>query len=551
MIQRLLRFPENEAVMRKELIIDSFAGAGGVSIAIENVFGRSPDIAINHNKIALKTHAMNHPSTRHVQENIWKVSPLKVTQGQPVGLFWASPDCTHFSKAKGGKPVKQRRRGLANIVIKWAKETSPRVIGLENVQEFQTWGPVMILRDASGKPILAKDGKPQYIPDKSRAGEYFRGWKASLASLGYQVEHRILNAADFGAPTTRERFFLIARRDGRAIRWPEPSHGPGRPLPWRSAAECIDFDEACPSIFDRKKPLADATLRRIALGVFRYVIEDQQRFIIKYHGEKRAGGFRGQGLGDPLQTVDTSNRFGIVTPSIVQVNHGGKGLRGQKVKKPLPTLTRKHGFALVAPTLMTNYTQHRGRKVKEPLPTQTTKPHHYKVYSLLKHYTGVVGQPMRKPASTVTTKDHHALQAVHLTKFYNTTIGQAMGEPVPVVTSGGNHLGMVAAFMVKYYGTGIGAHLRYPLDTVTTKPRFAVVVVNVDGEEYVIADIGMRMLQPRELARAHDFPEDYFLLGTKEQQVAMIGNSVPWRPAAALLRENFQEELNVYEEAVA
>ncbi len=518
MIQRVLRFPERPAVMERELIIDSFAGAGGVSIAIEKVFGRSPDIAINHNKIALDTHALNHPGTRHVRENIWKVSPLKVTKGEPVGLFWASPDCTHFSKAKGGKPVKQRRRGLANIVIKWAKETSPRVIGLENVQEFQTWGPVMILRDGRGKPILAKDGKPQYIPDKTQAGEYFRSWKASLVRMGYQVEHRMMNAADFGAPTTRERFFLIARRDGRAIHWPEPSHGVGRPLPWRSAAECIDFGEACPSIFDRKKPLADATLRRIALGVMRYVIEDPERFIIKYHGEK-SGEFRGQDIGRPLQTVDTSNRFGIVTPSIVQVNHGGKGLRGQKVKWPIQT--------------------------------QTTKPHHYKVYSLLKHYTGVVGQPLRRPTATATTKDHQALQGVHLTKFYNTNIGQALGEPVPVVTSGGNHLGMVAAFMVKYYGTAIGAHLRYPMDTVTTKPRFAVVVVNVDREEYVIADIGMRMLQPRELARAHDFPEDYFLLGTKEQQVAMIGNSVPWRPAAALLQANFQLELNNYEEAVA
>ncbi len=551
MIQRVLRFPERPAAMEKELIIDSFAGAGGVSIAIEEVFGRSPDIAINHNKIALDTHAINHPSTRHVRENIWKVDPRKVTGGRPVGLFWASPDCTHFSKAKGGKPVKQRRRGLANIVVKWARDTRPRVIGLENVQEFQTWGPVMILRDAQGRPMLSEDGKRQYVPNKARAGEYFSSWKAALTRMGYVVEHRMINAADFGAPTTRERFFLIARRDGLPIKWPEPSHGKGRPLPWRSAAECIDFNDECPSIFDRKKPLAEATLRRIAMGIVRYVLEDPQPFAISFHSGKGRPGFRGQKIHEPLRTLDTSNRFGIITPSIVQVNHGGKGLRGQKVGKPLPTLTGKHGFAVVSPTLMTNYTGHRGRKVTEPLPTQTTSPHHYKVYSLLKHYTGVVGQSLKKPAATITTKDHQALSAVHLTKFYGTAIGQDIADPVPVVTSGGGHIGLVAAFLVKYYGTSIGAHLRYPLDTVTTKPRFAVVVVTIGDQEWVIADIGMRMLQPRELARAHDFPEDYFLLGTKEQQVAMIGNSVPWRPAAALLRENFAQEISTYEQAIA
>lgn len=221
-------------------------------------------------------------------------------------------------------------------------------------------------------------------------------------------------------------------------------------------------------------------------------------------------------------------------------------------------MKRKLLFALIipawlfAPTIMTNNTGTRGRKLTEPLPTQTTTPHHYKAYALLKHYTGVVGQGLRKPAGTVTTIDHHALEVVHLTKFRGTSkSGTSARNGVPTLTASGTHVGLVSAFLVKYYGTAIGAHLRYPMDTVTTKERFAIVVVNIDGEEYYIADIGMRMLQPHELAAAHDFPPGYFLLGTKEQQVAMIGNSVPWKPAAALLRANFLDEVNAYEEAVA
>ena len=260
-----------------DLIVDSFAGGGGASTGIEAALGRSPDIAINHSPQAIAMHRANHPETRHLTEDVHDVDPREVCGSRSVGLAWFSPDCTHFSRAKGQKPVKKKIRALAWVVIRWAKRVQPRLIILENVEEFQTWGP------------LAKDGRP----DPARAGETFRAWLAQLVDLGYTVEIRSLVAADYGTPTTRRRLFVIARRDGVQGIWPEPTHGDGRPESWRPASEIIDWSLPCPSIFDRRKPLAEATQRRIAEGIRRFVIEAAEPFIVPLTHQ---GGFRGRGV---------------------------------------------------------------------------------------------------------------------------------------------------------------------------------------------------------------------------------------------------------------
>lgn len=436
----------------RELIVDNFAGGGGASTGIELATGRSVDIAINHDEAAILMHKTNHPATTHYCENVWDVDPRKATKGQPVGLAWFSPDCKHFSKAKGGKPVEKHIRGLAWIVLKWAGTVRPRVIMLENVEEFQTWGPIR-----KGRPI------------KSKQGETFRMWKSQLESLGYTIEHRELKACDYGAPTTRKRFFLIARCDGKPIRWPEPTHAPadsieaqwGLKEPYRTAGEIIDWSIPCPSIFERSRPLAENTLRRIAKGIEKFVINNPEPFVlskaeqclviptlIQYHTETTKSGVRGQAVNEPINTLDASNRYGLITSFITQMNKSS------------------------------------------------------------------VGQDLRQPLNTV--------------------------------TSGANHFGEVRAFLIKYYGQGIGQSLRQPLDTITSKDRFGIVMVR--GEKYQIVDIGLRMLEPRELFNAQGFPQDYIIdhdyTGKeypKTQQVARCGNAVPPPFAKALVETNLPE----------
>lgn len=400
-----------------ELVIDLFAGGGGASTGIEQALGRHVDIAVNHDPEAVSLHQANHPQTRHFVSDVFEVDPVAVCDGQPVGLLWASPDCKHFSKAKGGKPVSKKIRGLAWVVVKWAKLVRPRVICLENVEEFQTWGP------------LADDGRP--CPD--RKGSTFKRWKTQLENLGYAVEHRELRACDYGAPTIRKRLFLVARCDGQPIVWPEPTHGAGR-KPWRTAAECIDWSLPCPSIFERDRPLAEATLRRIAHGIKRYVLEAARPFIV------------------PIQNT-------------------GWGDRPRDIDKPAPTVTgsTKGGtFALAVPTLAT-------------------------------------------------------------------------------VSAQGFHHAEVRALLIKWYGQG-GQHQdpREPLHTIPTRDRFGIVTVH--GEAYVIADIGMRMLQPRELYRAQGFPDSYQIdrgadgrTLSKAAQVRMCGNSVCPPLARAIVASNYAE----------
>lgn len=494
-----------------ELVVDNFAGGGGASTGIEAAIGRPVDIAVNHDPEAIAVHKANHPETRHFCESIWDVDPREACGERPVGLAWFSPDCTHFSRAKGDKPREQGIRGLAWVVIRWAKDVSPRVIILENVEEFQTWGP------------LTEDGHP----DPAHMGETFREWLGQLTGLGYTVEFRTIVAADHGAPTIRKRLFLIARRDGFAPVWPTPTHGRGREASWRSAAECIDWSLPCPSIFDRPRPLAEATLRRIAAGIRRYVLEAAEPFVIRTDMHKSHAGCAFP-MADPLRTITSTGGFALVTPTLIQTGYGereGQAPRVPGLDKPLGTVVAqgcKH--ALVA-ALVT------------------------------KHYGGVVGHEVTRPLGTVTAQDHHALTTAFLTKFYGTSTGSPMQLPLPTVTSGGGrgggHLAEVRAFLVKYYGADGRPQtedLFTPLHTVTSRARFGLGLVLLHGEPWQIVDIGMRMLQPHELFAAQGFPETYQIAPdyqgkplTKTAQIRLAGNSVCPPVARALVAANTRE----------
>lgn len=526
---------------RDELIADLFAGGGGASLGIQMALGRGPDVAINHDPAAVAMHAANHPGTAHHCKSVFDVSPLEAAAGRPVGLLHASPDCTHFSRAKGGRPVSPRVLDLAWVVVDWASWVRPRVITLENVSEFVTWGPVC----------------PEKLqPIREQAGETFREFIGQLQRLGYAVEWRTLNAADFGAPTSRRRLFLVARCDGQPIRWPEPTHGPGRPLPWRTAAECIDWSIPCPSIFDRKRPLAEKTLQRIARGIVRYVLEDPAPFVVQVqHGRDD---FRGQPLDRPLTTLTERHGFGLVTPFLAP-RYGerpGQEPRTMPVDTPMPTIVPTgNGGSLVAPTLLrSDMHQSHSRCTydpADPLRTITTTGGHALVSAFLaRHYGGprpVTGQEMERPVSTITAWDHHSLVACHVSKFRSTSTGHGVDEPLHTITTAGGgaggHFGLVAAFLLKYYGSAVGQQMDEPLHTATGHAHFGLVTVQIEGETYAIADIGMRMLDPRELARAQGFPDSYVLTGSKAQQVARLGNSVCPPVAQALVRAQFAAEM--------
>jgi DNA (cytosine-5)-methyltransferase 1 len=439
-------------------IVDLFAGGGGASEGIRQALGVAPALAVNHDPAAIAMHATNHPTTDHLCEDVFRVAPFRPRK-RSIDLLWASPDCTHHSRAKGGKPRENKRRMLAWVVVEWARAVMPRVICLENVPEFLDWGP------------LDSDGRP----DPARKGETFREFVGALQLAGYRVEWRNLVAADFGAPTIRKRLFLVARCDGEAIRWPDPTHGAGRVSPWRTAAECIDWSIPCPSIFlsreeGRKvgavRPLAEATLRRIAEGVRRYVLQAARPFVVC----QRA----------------------LVAPVLVHTANGerdGQAPRARDVERPLGTVTATGSQGAMVAAF------------------------------LAKHYGGVVGQALTAPVGTVTAVDHHSL---------------------------------VSAFLTKFYGSEIGQNQRpdEPLHTVPTIDRFGLVTVELDGEPYALVDIGMRMLQPRELARAQGFEDSYVLTGSKREQVARIGNSVCPPVARAVVAAQFPTALAMSTDAV-
>jgi len=489
------------------MIIDLFAGGGGASLGIQWALGRSPDLAVNHDEHAIRMHAANHPETHHEEASVWEIKPREACAGREVELLWLSPDCRHFSRAKGGAKVSPRVRTLARVAIPWARQVRPRVICLENVAEFLTWGPLV-------------DEKP----DPKRSGQLFRRWVRDLEREVYAVDWRVLNAADFGAPTSRKRLFLVARADGIAPVWPTPTHGPRCTSPWRTAAECIDWTIHVPSIFARDRPLAEATQRRIAAGLVRFVLQGK--------------------------------------PFILNLTHGG---RVENIDEPFKTITGAHRGekALVAPWIGKAYTGSEGSAADAPLGTITTgggascDHHAVCVAWIAKHYGGVVGHQMEMPLGTVTGVDHHSLcvaRSGFLTKANShgwdrnggpstpldaptwTIVGK---DPTALVTAdaGEETPDRLVAWIERYYSSGgHSSDLQLPLPTITTLDRMSLVVARL--RELRIVDIGMRMLQPRELARAQGFPDDYQLPGTKSQQVHRIGNSVCPHVAAAVVRAN-------------
>ena len=532
-----------------ELVVDLFAGGGGASTGIEQAIGRPVDIAVNHDPEAIALHEVNHPQTQHHVSDVFEINPFVATRGQPVGLLWASPDCKHFSKAKGGKPVSKRIRGLAWVVVKWAKAVRPRVIILENVEEFQTWGP------------LTDDG----MPCPKRKGETFQLWQGQLRALGYRLEYRELRASDYGTPTIRKRFFMVARCDGLPIVWPEQTHfqrPAKRQQAWRPASEIIDWSLPCPSIFERSKPLADATCRRIAKGIMRYVVDAAEPFIVNL-----THGGRLEALHKPLKTVTGANRGekALLMPTLIQTGYGerpGQAPRVPGLDKPLGTIVGTQKHALVAAFLAKHYTGVVGSDLRDPIGTVTSVDHHSLVTASLIHMGHGEGKSGGKrfshgirdigqPLNTVTASGCPAgLVTSHLVKLRNNQFGQSLDEPMPTLTAGGGHVGEVRAFLLKYYGTDQDPQLSEPLHTVTTKDRFGLVTVH--GVDYQIVDIGLRMLSPRELYRAQGFSDSYIIDRkpdgsplTKTAQVRMCGNSVCPPLAQAIVAANYSEPQSI------
>lgn len=534
-----------------EIIVDNFAGGGGASLGIEMALGRSPDIAINHDVEAIAMHRANHPKTRHYCESVWKVDPVEACGGRPVGLAWFSPDCTFFSKARGGKPVERKSRCLAWVVIRWARKVKPRVIILENVEEFQQWTVVM----------------PDGQPCPRRKGMTFRRWKTTLENLGYEVKYRELRACDYGAPTIRKRLFVVARCDGLPIEWPDPTHGDPKKIgrswfdrdlkPWRTAAECIDWSIPCPSIFERERPLAENTLRRIAAGIRRYVIEAKEPFIVNltHHGADRV-----EGLDEPFKTVTGANRGekALRTPFVARIGQtNGNGKYTNDLRDPVTTITTKAEHLIAIPTLVqTGYGEREGQAPRvpglgKPLGTAVAGGQkHAMVSAFLAGVGGRAGQsPERSvevPYQTITAKADASLVTSHLVKLRGTCRdGQPVTEPMATISAQGTHIGEVRAFLLQYNGRSVGSDLNEPVHTATTKDRMGLVTIH--GDEYVIADIGLRMLSPRELFRAQGFGDSYTIDPivngkplSKTAQVRMCGNSVAPPIAAAVARAQFE-----------
>ncbi len=628
------------------MIIDSFAGGGGASTGIELALGRSPDVAINHSGAALALHAANHPETLHLNSNIWDVRPREVTKGRRVGLLWASPDCKHFSKAKGGAPRDRNIRDLAWVIVDFAEQVKPDVILMENVEEFVTWGPV------------GEDGQPvEWLK-----GDTFRDWKARLKKAGYKIDHRELRACDYGAPTIRKRFFFIARRDGRPIVWPKPTHGDpkseavrkGKLKPWRTAAECIDWSLPCPSIFDTKdqiwkrhalravRPLKPNTLARVARGIHRYVIEAERPFIVNL-----THGGRAEDLAEPFRTITGAHRGekANVVPSIIGCGGRAGQSRPRAGDESFATVTAKADACIVAASITRFNGGATGQDLRDPMSTVTAnswikRPGGAAPLGLLAPYLASIAHgdsggrreyPLIDPLGTVTVGGiQHALIAPILMTMRNsgkpfngadapthtitaggaglTTIaaflaqqnndsrriggvnpGRAADAPLSTICQTGSQQTLTAAWFAKYYGTGDGARHDEPCHTITVKDRFAhmqadlaappfgpeheakaravaallrdhglwddreFVTLIIDGAQFVIVDIGMRMLTPRELFRAQGFPEDYVIEGVwegidrdtptfrafpKDVQVSCCGNSVCPPLAEAIVRAN-------------
>lgn len=541
-----------------EIVVDNFAGGGGASTGIEIAIGRSVDIAINHDPAAIAMHRANHPMTEHYTEDVWKVDPVEACAGRPVALAWFSPDCKHHSKAKGGKPVSKKIRGLAWVAVKWAKAVRPRVIMLENVEEFQDWGRL--------------DDKNR--PDPRYKGETFRRFVGQLEKLGYHVEYRLLRACDYGAPTIRKRFFLIARCDGKPIIWPEPTHAApdtlevaaGMKKPWVPVSEVLDFSLPCPSIFASSeeimeqygiravRPLSENTMKRIARGLMKFVVNNPKPFIVQvnHSGDQ----FRGQDIDDPLDTITAKHGTGVVMPVMMCNNENAAGY---SPLAPANTITTGGHHMLIAPSMIQYHSEQsedvRGQTVDKPILTVDSSNRYGLVEPFLIQtgYGEREGQKPRvldmdKPLGTVVAQSNKfAMAAAFVTQFNNNCDGQAVDAPLNTVTAKTNHFGEVNAFLVKYYGSGDNAvSCEMPAPTITAKDRMGLVTVH--GEDYKIVDIGLRMLTPRELFDAQGFPPDYIIdvdadgkPYPKSEQVARCGNAVCPPIPTALVKANLPE----------
>lgn len=574
------------------LFVDNFAGGGGASTGIELATGYSVDIAINHDPEAIRMHKANHPNTKHYCENVWAVDPVKACGGHPVALAWFSPDCKHFSKAKGGKPKDKNIRGLAWVACRWAGLVRPNVIMLENVEEFKTWGPL----------------NRRHHPIKSKQGKTFEKFVQQLTDLGYNVEFRELVAADYGAPTMRKRFFMIARCDDKPIVWPEPTHGPadsekvkaGLLKPYVGAYTQIDFSKPCPSIFDTSeeikekygiravRPLAPKTMERIARGMKKFVLDNPEPFIIQCN---HAGERKPQDIKEPMPTITGKHGFGVIEPILAPVidkTYGGNYQgSGSNVSEPIDTITtvdhNRLVEAILTPYMGTNTTNHPGGNCKNPIHTITTGNQQCLISPTLIQYhsettrKGVRGQTIKAPILTVdgsnryglvqsflkqitdekkkkipTAKDSlktdsdDLLQTSCLIQMNNHCDGKNIKDPIPTITAGDGHFGEVRAFLVKYYGQGTGQSVKDPLDTVTSRDRFGLVTIK--GVDYQIVDIGLRMLEPRELYGCQGFPDDYIIdhdytgkTYPRSEQVRRCGNAVCPPIPAALVKANLPE----------
>lgn len=666
-----------------ELIIDNFAGGGGASVGIELAVGRPVDIAINHDADAIAMHAVNHPYTTHYQEDVFAIDPEKVTGGRPVGIAWFSPDCKHFSRAKGNKPVEHKIRGLSWVIIKWAMSSvAPRCIFMENVEEIQTWGPLIVDADGKSRPDPARsgetfrafvgmltDGVSADCPALAEACEFLKIKRGSaeeqrlIKGLGYKLDFRVIKACDVGAPTIRKRFVLVARNDGKPIVFPKATHGKGKGLkPYRTAAECIDWSIPCPSIFERKKPLVENTLRRVARGLDKFVIKNPKPYILEMNFDNPL-----QDIDKPMSTQTSANHHYLITPEIVQVNHSGDNLRGQKVDDTFPTITQKHGFGVASPVLVEcshksgpgvhgvdapmntqtgkacfavetpfltpiGYGENKNQaprvnSVNDPLSTVVSSCKQYLTAPALLQYHSeqskgeVRGQKITEPIMTVDGSPRYAMNSLYISKYFSGegAKGSECDAPMPTVTAK-DHNSLAAANIVHYYGGADHASKSdAPIPTVTTMPRhyltahnlcvlrknmdgksieepiptltaspghFAeirtyimpldegvevkhwhkvrellnkyagydikeneILIIEIAGIPYFIADIGMRMLKAEELKRAQGFPIDYVIdieqyIGKKyseAKQIARLGNAVCPPVATALIRANCPE----------
>ena len=537
--------------------MDNFAGGGGASTGIELATGYSVDIAINHDPEAIRMHKVNHPNTEHYCENVWAVDPVKACNGHPVGLAWFSPDCKHFSKAKGGKPKDKNIRGLAWVALRWAGLVRPRVIMLENVEEFKTWGPL----------------NRRHHPIKSKQGRTFEKFVQQLTDLGYEVQFKELVAADYGAPTMRKRFFMIARCDGKPIIWPEPTHAPadseevkkGLLKPYVGAYTQLDFSLPCPSIFDTSeeikekygiravRPLAQKTMDRIARGLKKFVLDNPEPFIIQcnHGGERRPNDIR-----EPMPTITGKHGYGIVEPYMVQIGQTGFTKdRSKDVREPLTTIVSKNEHCLISPTLIQYHSETskdgvRGQTIEDPIMTVDSSNRYGLVASFLqKYYDGGykgAGDTLENPLPTVTAWDHNSVVTANLIQMNNHCDGRDLRDPIPTITAGDGHFGEVRAFLIKYYGQGTGQDIEEPLDTVTSRDRFGL--VTIEGVDYQIVDIGLRMLEPKELYGCQGFPDDYIIdhdytgkTYPRSEQVRRCGNAVCPPIPAALVRANLPE----------